>query len=159
MLLGNLLFVLGVPVALVQLYRSYGGTSVGTKYAGLDGANLRARRGDITGAIGAYQKILERVPVTAGVKYNIGTAFVQQNQLEEAAQMFEYSLADCSNYAPSASALAQCYTTLGAEEKLARSEESEVQAEIRRLERENAILRQEREILKKALSIFSQAQR
>ena len=119
MLLGNLLFVLGVPVALVQLYRSYGGTSVGTKYAGLDGANLRARRGDITGAIGAYQKILERVPVTAGVKYNIGTALVQQNQLEEAAQMFEYSLADCSNYAPSASALAQCYTTLGAEEKLA----------------------------------------
>ena len=46
-----------------------------------------------------------------------------------------------------------------AEEKLERSEESEAQAEIRRLKRENAILQQEREILKKALSIFSQAQR
>jgi len=53
-------------------------------------------------------------------------------------------------------------------EKLERSEESEAQAEVRRLERENAILRQERDILhmpwravpgKKALSIFSKEQR
>lgn len=45
------------------------------------------------------------------------------------------------------------------EEKLERSEEREMQAKIRRLEREKAILQQERDILKKALSIFSQAQR
>jgi transposase len=46
-----------------------------------------------------------------------------------------------------------------AAEKLERSEESETQAKIRCLERENAILRQERDILKKALSIFSKEQR
>ena len=119
MLLGNLLFVLGVPVALVQLFRSYGGTSVGGKYAGLDGANLRARGGDVTGAISAYQKILDRVPVTAGVKYNIGIALAQQDQVQEAAQMFEYSLGDCSNYQPAATALLHCYTKLGEEGKAA----------------------------------------
>jgi transposase len=51
------------------------------------------------------------------------------------------------------------YRVNEAEEKLERSEESETQAKIRRLERENAILRQERDILKKALSIFSKEQR
>jgi transposase len=45
------------------------------------------------------------------------------------------------------------------EGKLERSEESAAQSEIRRLERENAILRQERDILKKALSSFSKEQR
>jgi len=51
------------------------------------------------------------------------------------------------------------YRVNEAEEKLERSEEREAEAAIRRLERENAILRQERDILKKALSIFSKEQR
>ena len=36
---------------------------------------------------------------------------------------------------------------------------SELEAEIRRLKRENAILQEEREILKKAMKLFSQEQR
>jgi transposase len=51
------------------------------------------------------------------------------------------------------------YRVNEAEEKLERSAEREAQAEIRRLERENAVLRQERDILKKALGIFSKEQR
>ena len=39
---------------------------------------------------------------------------------------------------------------------LERSEAKHLQAEIRRLQRKNVILRQEREILKKAVQIFSQ---
>ena len=35
---------------------------------------------------------------------------------------------------------------------------SELEAEIKRLRRENAVLRQERDILKKAISIFSRSQ-
>jgi transposase len=44
------------------------------------------------------------------------------------------------------------------EGKLLPSQESEAQAEIRRLKRENDILRQERDILKKALKVFSRDQ-
>ena len=51
------------------------------------------------------------------------------------------------------------YQVNEAEGKLERSEARETQAVLRRLERENAILRQERDILKKALSIFSQAEK
>lgn len=119
MFFGNLIFVLGVPVALVQLFRSYGGTSLGGLYPGLDGANLRARRGDLTGAIEAYQKILTRRPISAGVKHNLGLAFLRQQRSEEAAKMFEFALADCANYQPAAAALANCYEQLGESEKLA----------------------------------------
>jgi hypothetical protein len=119
MLFGNLIFVLGVPTALIQLFRSYGGTSIGGLYPGLDGANLRASKGNLTGAIEAYQKILERRPISAGVKFNIGRAFAMEDELAQAAKMFEFSLADCSNYQPAAAALAACYEELGETEKLA----------------------------------------
>ncbi len=119
MFFGNLIFVLGVPVALIQLFRSYGGTGLGGLYPGLDSANLKASRGDLTGAIGAYQKILARRPVSAGVKHNIGMAFLRQNRPQEAARMFEFALADCANYQPAAAALAACYKQLGESEKLA----------------------------------------
>jgi transposase len=44
-------------------------------------------------------------------------------------------------------------------DQLQASEESEAQAEIRRLKRELAIARQERDILKKAIQVFSKDQR
>jgi hypothetical protein len=119
MLFGNLIFVLGVPTALIQLFRSYGGTDIGGLYPGLDAANLRATQGNLTGAIEAYQKILARRPVSAGVKFNIGRSFAMQDRLAEAATMFEYSLLDCGNYQPAAAALAACYEKLGETEKLA----------------------------------------
>ena len=43
--------------------------------------------------------------------------------------------------------------------KLAPSEEREAAAEIRRLKRELEVMRQERDVLKKAIQIFSQDQR
>ena len=43
-------------------------------------------------------------------------------------------------------------------DQLQRSEESETTAEIRRLQRELAIVKQEREILKKAIQVFSRDQ-
>jgi hypothetical protein len=119
MLLGNLPFVLGVPVAGAQLFRAYGGTDVGGHYPGLDRANLRARRGDLEGAIKSYMKILQRRPVAAGVKYNIALALIQQDRIEDAARMLEYALADCANYRPAAAALIGCYEKLGEDEKLA----------------------------------------
>jgi hypothetical protein len=81
MLFGNLLFVIGVPVALVQLFRSYGGTDIGRLFAGLDSANLKARQGNLAGAIEAYRRILTEHPVAAGIKYNIGLAALSKNDL------------------------------------------------------------------------------
>lgn len=119
MFFGNFLFVLGIPVALVQLFRSYGGSNIGSLYAGLDSANMKARKGNLPGAVKGYQAILAKRPTAAGVKYNIGLALLRQNDVQAAASMFEYTLNDCSNYTPAASALAGCYTQLGETEKLA----------------------------------------
>ena len=119
MLFGNLLFIVGLPVALVQLFRSYGGTDIGGLYPGLDRANLKARSGNFEGAIADYRAILERQPVSAGVKDNIGLAFLHDKDEAGAARMFEYALKDCANYQPAAAMLAQCYESLGETEKLA----------------------------------------
>lgn len=118
MLFGNLIFVLGVPVAIIQLFRAYGGTDVGGRFRGLDSANLKARSGDFDAAIEAYQGILKAHPIAAGVKYNIAVALLQQQRTEEAARMLEFALADCSNYLPAAGLLADCYEKLGRTEDL-----------------------------------------
>jgi len=118
MLFGNLIFLLGVPVAIIQLIRAYGGTDLASMYKGLDGANLKARSGKMEAAIVDYRKILERHPNSAGVKYNIGLAFAQQNQMEAAAKTLEAALNDCGNYQPAANLLAHCYSELGETEKL-----------------------------------------
>lgn len=112
MLFGNLIFIVGVPVALVQLFRSYGGSSLGSLYPGLDSANLKARSGKLNQAIESYQKIVSNHPVSAGVKYNIGLALLNDNSPEKAAKMFEFALTDCANYRPAASMLAGCYESL-----------------------------------------------
>jgi hypothetical protein len=119
MFFGNLIFVLGVPVALIQLFRAYGGADGGARIRGLDSANLKASNGDVEAAVLAYKEILGEHPVSAGVKYNIALAFLHQERIEEAVKILEFSLADCSNYLPAASLLAGCYEQLGRTEELA----------------------------------------
>jgi len=118
MFFGNLLFIIGVPVAVVQLIRSYGGSSPGGAFKGLDTANIKARSGDIMGALELYREILDRVPYSAGLKYNIGRALLEKNELERAAESFRLSLEDCSNYVPSYHMLAALYEDLDETEKL-----------------------------------------
>lgn len=118
MLFGNLPFLIGVPVAMVQLVRSYGGSIAGGPYQGLDAANLRARRGDLMGALEGYRAILERVPHSAGVKYNLGRALLEQGETARAAATLQLALDDCSNYAPAYRLLAPCYEQLGEDDKL-----------------------------------------
>lgn len=119
MLAGNSIFLLGVPVALAQLYRSYGGTDRGSIYPNLDRANLKARGGKLEDAIADYRQILDEHVAAAGVMHNIGLAFLKQDDTVNAARTFELALRDCSNYQPAASALANCYEKLGETVKLA----------------------------------------
>lgn len=118
MFFGNLIFILGVPVALVQLFRAYGGADVGALFPGLDKANLKARKGNLQAAIADYQKLLQKRPLSGGVKYNIGLAFLHDNDIDSAARSFEFALGDCANYQPAASALLGCYEQLGETDNL-----------------------------------------
>lgn len=113
MLAGNLIFVLGVPVAIVQLIRAYGGTDLSSMYKGLDSANVKARKGQLESAVGDYRRILDQHPHSAGIKYNVGLAFVEQNRFDAAITTLEAALADCANYEPAANLLAHCYTETG----------------------------------------------
>ncbi len=118
MFFGNLPFLLGVPVAIVQLMRAYGGGISGGPFAGLDKANIKARAGDMPGALKIYREILERVPHSAGVKYNVGLALMKQNDAERASKSLRLALEDCINYVPAYHALAACYEELGETELL-----------------------------------------
>jgi hypothetical protein len=118
MLFGNLLFIIGVPVAIVQLIRCYGGKIAGGPFAGLDDANIKTLRGDAAGGARIYTQIVERVPYCAGVKYNLGRGLIQTEDLRRAAATLEMALDDCSNYAPAYGALCHCYEELGEDDKL-----------------------------------------
>ena len=120
MLFGNLPFLLGVPVAVTQLVRAYsGGKLVEGQFAGLNGANVAARKQNWDAATAGYRKVLECVGLSAGVKYNMGLALRQAGRDEQAARAFELSLKDCANYTPAYAHLRELLPALGEEEKLA----------------------------------------
>ena len=118
MLFGNAMFLLGVPVAMVQLIRSYGGSAAGKPFKGLDAGNINARKGKLENALAKYQVILQEVPASAGLKYNIAMALLQQGNQEKAVGALEMALRDCSNYVPAYQQLRQLYTINGDQDKL-----------------------------------------
>lgn len=118
MFFGNFLFVLGVPVAVYQLFRSYGGTDGSGPFKALDASNLKARKGDVLGSLEGYRSILDQVPHSAGIKYNLGLALLQQEDLQRASESFRVALDDCSNYVPAYSMLCYCYDKRGKTEEL-----------------------------------------
>ena len=118
MLFGNLIFLIGVPNAIIQLVRSYGGGIRGGAYAGLDDANIHASKNELIDALKIYREILDKVPHSAGLKYNVGKALLEQGEMERAAESFRLALDDCSNYAPAYGMLAHCYELLGETQKL-----------------------------------------
>ena len=120
MFFANFLFVLGLPFAVIQLFRVYlrdrnfgGGT-----YNGLDAANLQASKGKAQAALEAYDRLIRDNGDTAGLRYNRGLALAQANQLEPAAGEFEQAFGLCSNYLPALEPLAHCYGATGQEDKL-----------------------------------------
>lgn len=133
MLLGNLPFVVGVPVAAVQIARSYSGDVGGGPFAGLDAGNRAARAGRFPAAIEKYRGILERHGHAAGVKYNLGLSLLKQGDKRRAAETFRLALEDCANYGPAYQRLRSLYEELGEREKLAALkamwEDAEEQAE------------------------------
>ena len=113
MLFGNLFGLLGLPVAVTQLIRSYRGRVEKGSLKGLDDANLLANRGKVDRALDRYDTLMDNLPINAGIKYNIGSGLLTKGDVPHAESMFRLSLEDCSNFAPSLSGLLFCYQSLG----------------------------------------------
>ncbi len=110
MLFGNLIFIIGVPVAITQLCRAYfGGSARSESFKGLDGANALAVKGKADKASAIYDQIAQRVGPAAGIHYSRGLALLHAGRVEEAIVSFERSLADCGNYHAGAEKLYICY--------------------------------------------------
>ena len=119
MVLGNLFGLLALPFALVQLRRAYATKSLTGIFEGLDDANGLAARKKIELALDKYDEVMDRVPLNAGIKYNIGRGLMLQGDFQHARQMFEMSLEDCANYWPSIMGMVDCLEELGDERGLA----------------------------------------
>ncbi len=114
MLAGNLIFILGVPVALTQLGRAYfGGSSISGGYRGLEAANVAARKGKAEKAQQGYNAIVERLGVSAVAHTNAGLAFARVDELPKATEHFENALLNCGNFTPAAKGLAATLAAQG----------------------------------------------
>ncbi len=141
MFFGNIFGLLGVPVAISALYRSYKGRVEKGPLKGLDDANSLANRGKIDRALDRYDQLMDNLPINAGIKFNIATGLVNQGDIPHAETMFLLSLEDCSNYAPSLQGLYFCYESLGKREQL-----SDLQYQLGLELPENTILQSDIEI-------------
>lgn len=99
MFAANLLFLIGVPVALYQLGRAYFG-NVGGPYEGLAAANAAAQGGSYQSAAQQYDQILERGEETAGVHYNAALNALDLGDFDRAVDHVERALELCSNHEP-----------------------------------------------------------
>jgi hypothetical protein len=117
MVLGNGLFILGLPFALVQLGRAYlGGATFSSTFSGLDGANSAARRGRPEKAEAAYQAILGRAGRAAGIRYNQALSQLGKEPAR-AAVLAHSALEECSNYSPAADLTIQALSRMGRKEE------------------------------------------
>ena len=113
MLFGNIFGLLGLPMAIIQLFRSYRGKIESGPLKGLDDANILANRGKIDRALDRYDILMDNLPINAGIKYNIGSGLLTKGDVPHAEAMLLLSLEDCANFAPSLSALRYCYEAAG----------------------------------------------
>ncbi|MEL6896442.1 MAG: hypothetical protein AAFP90_10095 [Planctomycetota bacterium] len=109
----NAIFLLGFPYSVYQLIRSYMADSLSGPMAGLHASNVAARNGNFAKALLGYERILERVPVAAGLHFNLAWTLAQSGQMEQAIAAADASLADCSNYHPAAMLQLSLYQSLG----------------------------------------------
>ena len=97
-LLCNLFFILGVPVSLWGLFRSYSGQD--PRFGELLEANDYAREGKADLAGNIYQQIAGKNPMHPGLAMNKGVAHLHGNNVNGAIESFSAALETCSNYVP-----------------------------------------------------------
>ncbi len=101
MLICNSIFVLGVPVALSQLWRAYfGGSHSSPLFPSIEAANLAARAGRREQAEDMYQRIVAGTTRAPGVHYNRALASLGADDFNAADACLQQSLRECANYVP-----------------------------------------------------------
>lgn len=118
MFFANIFGLLGLPVAISALIHCYRGRVEKGPLKGLDDANLLANRGKIDRALDRYDLLMDNLPISAGIKFNIASGLMKQGDVPHAETMFLLSLEDCANYEPSLEGLHECYESQGKTEKL-----------------------------------------
>ena len=122
MFFANFLFVLGVPVAITQLFRAYlGGT--GGSLPGLDTANSLAKKGNYPKAKAIYEGLKDDPNHAAGILYNMALAALQVDQEAVAIDHLWAALKQCGNYSPAYNLLSVLYENADSEGDKARLEE------------------------------------
>jgi hypothetical protein len=108
MLLGNVLppFI-GIIFAIGHTIRAYAAGSLDSRLPELVSANAYAHRGRIEQAETLYQTMLERLPVQAGLRYNLALAHARAKEWDRSLAAALEALDDCSNYSPAATLVCQ----------------------------------------------------
>jgi len=104
---------IGEFVAIYHTVRAYGAGMMDSYLPELVGANAYGTKGRIAEARALYETMLERVPVQAGLRYNLALAYSKANEWEDCLDSAHAALRDCSNYTPAAALVNQALTTLG----------------------------------------------
>lgn len=135
MLFGNIFGLLGLPLAFIQLWRSYRSRIESGPLKGLDDANSLARRGKVEKALDRYDALMDNLPINAGIKFNIGSGLLTKGDVPHAETMFLLALEDCGNYEPALNGLHFCYRSLEKTAELAELEYQMGIEEMRELQR------------------------
>jgi len=118
MLLVNTPFVIGIPWTAVALTRAYfGGSTLSAAFAGLDAANYAARKKKWRKAEDLYDRILERMPHAAGVRYNRALLRLGQEDWPGCLEEVKTLWADCANYQPAVGLACKALNRLGRQDK------------------------------------------
>jgi len=112
MFFGNLIGILGLPLAVTQLVRVYRDSIKRGPFKGLDEANRLLKRGRVEKALDRYWKIIERHPASAGVLYNVALGLIAQGDYHHARETLVLALQNCANYPPAETLMAARFETV-----------------------------------------------
>ena len=115
----NSLTLLGLPSAIMLMYKAHQVQDLPSLLEELDRANTFVKKCDtasVTEAMKIYKGILQSSDngVNAGIRYNLGMAYIALGDNANAIVAFKASLEDCCNYEPAAGMLLDCYRDMGA---------------------------------------------
>jgi hypothetical protein len=117
----NSVTLVGLPSALWSMWKARRIQDLPPILADLDRANTLVKRCDtasVNEGMKIYQKILQDSDdgFNAGIRYNMGMAYIALNNDAKAIESLKASLKDCSNYEPAAGMLLDCYRNTGTAE-------------------------------------------
>src|SRR5262249_180329 len=104
---------IGFFFALYHTTRAYGAGMMDAYLPELVGANAYAYPAYVNEPRPLYEVMLERVPIQAGLRYNVALAESKANDWEACLHEAQAALRDCANYTPAGTLISQALIALG----------------------------------------------